>query len=58
MWQDIIVGACVLAAAVFVLRQWLPLGLKTALGGSKKTTGCGGCGGCDTSPSCNNPSEK
>jgi hypothetical protein len=37
MWQEIIVGICVLAAAYFVLRQWLPMG-------KKKTSGCGGCG--------------
>ncbi|MBU2952684.1 FeoB-associated Cys-rich membrane protein [Marinobacter sp. F3R08] len=41
MWQDIIVGACVLAAVVFLVRQWLP-------GMSKKTSGCGGCNGCSS----------
>lgn len=37
MWQEVIVGLCVLAASYFVLRQWLPIG-------KKKAAGCGGCG--------------
>lgn len=49
MWQEIIVGTCVLAAAYFVLRQWLPIG-------KKKTGGCGSCSsgdsGCTTAKSC------
>lgn len=44
MWQEIIVGICVLAAAYFVLRQWLPFG-------NKKSSGCGSCN--TTSNSCN-----
>jgi hypothetical protein len=51
MWQEIIVGICVLAAAIFVLRQWFPFS-------RKKSSGCGGCSGCNTSPSCTNPTEK
>ena len=43
MWQEVIVGICVLAAAYFVLRQWLPFG-------NKKSSGCGGCS--NTSSSC------
>jgi len=45
MWQEIIVGICVLAAAYFVLRQWLPIG-------KKKSSGCGGCGSANGSNSC------
>jgi len=49
MWQEIIVGVCIVAAAYVVLRQWLPIG-------KKKTSGCGGCGsgdtGCSTTKSC------
>ncbi len=39
MWQEMIVGLCVLLALAFVLRRYfLP---------AKKTAGsCGGCGGC------------
>lgn len=37
MWQEILVGICVLAASYFVLRQWLPIG-------GKKSSGCGSCG--------------
>ncbi|MES2674217.1 MAG: FeoB-associated Cys-rich membrane protein [Pseudomonadota bacterium] len=48
MWQEIIVGICVLGAAYFVLRQWLPVG-------KKSSTSCGGCG---TAKSCSNPAEK
>lgn len=46
MWQEIIVGICVLAAAVFLLRHWLGLG--------KKASACGGCSSCDktTNTSC------
>lgn len=51
MWQEIIVGMCVLAAAYFVLRQWLP-------SGKKNSSSCGGCGGCSTAKSCSNPEEK
>jgi hypothetical protein len=40
MWQEIIVALCVVAAAYFVLRQWLPIG-------KKNTASCGGCGGCE-----------
>lgn len=52
MWQEIIVGLCVLAAAYFLVRRWLfP---------TKKSAACGGCSGCDKTPesSCANPSEK
>lgn len=52
MWQEVIVGACVIAAVVFLLRRWLPYFNKNN-GGS-----CGGCGGCDTAKSCSNPNEK
>lgn len=49
MWQNIIVGICVLAAVFFVARQWLP-------GLGKKSSTCGGCNGCsDTAASCGNP---
>jgi hypothetical protein len=49
MWQEIIVGLCVLAATVFLIRQWLwP---------TRKNTSCGGCNGCDktSKSSCANP---
>ncbi|MCL1482336.1 MULTISPECIES: FeoB-associated Cys-rich membrane protein [unclassified Marinobacter] len=54
MWQNIIVGLCVLAAVVFVARQWIP-------GLGKKSSDCGGCNGCSSSSSddgCRNPAEK
>jgi len=51
MWQEIIVGAIVIGAVFFLVRQWLPFG--------KKPSGsCGGCGGCNTAKSCSNPDEK
>ncbi len=48
-WQEIIVGSCVLAAAIFLLRRWFF--------SPKKSAACGGCSGCDkTAPSsCGNP---
>lgn len=46
MWQEIIVGLCVLAALAFVLRRYLPLGNK------KAASGCAGCNGCDSKKSC------
>lgn len=42
MWQEIIVGICVLGAVVFLLRRWVIPG--------KKSAACGGCGGCDNKP--------
>lgn len=48
MWQEVIVGICVLAALVFLLRRWLF---------GKKTSGCGGCAGCDTTSSCKTPGD-
>lgn len=45
MWQEIIVGICVLAAGYFVLRQWLPFA-------NKKSSGCGGCGTGGSGSSC------
>jgi fluoride ion exporter CrcB/FEX len=55
MWQEIIVGAIVLGAVLFLVRRWLPFG--------KKSSGsCGSCGGCSTvssaAKSCSNPEEK
>ena len=52
MWQEVIVGLCVLAAAVFLVRRWLPAFT------NKNSSACGGCGGCDTAKSCSNPAEK
>jgi hypothetical protein len=51
-WQEVIVGVCVLAAAVFLLRRWIFPG--------KKAASCGGCSGCakTTDSSCTTPSEK
>ncbi|AKO53492.1 hypothetical protein ABA45_14575 [Marinobacter psychrophilus] len=59
MWQNIIVGLCVLAAVVFVARRWIP-------GLGKKSSGCGSCNGCSSSGSsgsssadgCGNSAEK
>lgn len=48
MWQEIIVGICVLAAVLFLLRQWF----------FKKNAACGGCNNCSTAPKCNNPQDK
>jgi len=52
MWQEMIVGACVIAAVIFLLRRWLPVF------GAKSSGSCGSCGGCDTAKSCSNPNEK
>jgi len=41
MWQEIIVGICVLAALVFLLRRWWPFG--------KNKSSCGSCGSCGPS---------
>jgi hypothetical protein len=49
MWQEMIVAICVIAAAFFLLRQWLP---------SKNSSNCGGCGGCNTTKSCAAPDNK
>jgi hypothetical protein len=46
MWQEIIVAICVIAAAYFLVRQWLP---------SKNSSSCGGCGGCNTTKNCATP---
>jgi hypothetical protein len=53
MWQEAIVGICVIAAALFLIRRWL-------FPGAKKSGACGGCGGCDktSDTSCTNPAEK
>lgn len=40
MWQEIIVGICVIAAIISLLVRWLP--------GTKKAPQCGGCSGCDS----------
>ena len=40
MWQEVIVGLCVLTAVVFLLRRWFFT--------PKKPTACGGCNQCDT----------
>ncbi len=49
MWQEIIVGLCVLAALAFLLRRWLF--------GRKASGSCGSCSGCST-PSCSTPGDK
>lgn len=50
-WQEVIVGVCVVAAAIFLLRRWIFPG--------KKTASCGGCSGCAkiTESSCSTPAE-
>lgn len=45
MWQEIIVGACVVAAMAFLLRRYLPVG-------NKKKVACGGCDGCSDKKAC------
>mgnify|MGYP001765270484 CR=1 FL=1 len=43
MWQELIVGICVLLALLFVLRRYL----------FRRQPGCGGCQGCgDKDKSC------
>jgi hypothetical protein len=54
MWQEIIVGLCVIAAVVFLARRWLPFFNKKTAGCD---TGCGGCASTSTS-SCSNSAEK
>lgn len=50
MWQEIIVGFCVLAALAFLLRRWLP---------NRKSAGCdSGCGGCGSASNCSTTPEK
>jgi hypothetical protein len=53
MWQEVIVGVCVIAAAFFLARRWI-------FPPTKKAAGCGGCGGCDktSTSSCSNPDDK
>lgn len=53
MWQEIIVGICVLVAFVFLVRRWWP-------SSHKKAAACGGCSGCGTTStsSCANPEDK
>lgn len=53
MWQELIVGICVVAAMVFLVRRWL-------FPSAKKSAACGGCSGCDKTvgSSCSNPAEK
>lgn len=53
LWQEMIVGICVLAAVIFLVRRWL-------FPSAKKSAACGGCGGCDktSDASCSNPTEK
>jgi hypothetical protein len=42
MWQEVIVGFCVLVAGGFVLRRYWP---KSGTGGAANSA-CGGCSGC------------
>lgn len=51
-WQEVIVGICVIAAALFLIRRWF-------FPAAKKSAACGGCGGCEKTSvsSCANPSE-
>lgn len=52
-WQEVIVGVCVIAAALFLARRWI-------FPSARKSAGCGGCGGCakTSDSSCANPAEK
>ena len=45
MWQELIVGLIVLAAALYALRRWLPGALRQRLGLSAGS-GCGDCKAC------------
>ena len=46
MWQELIVGLCVIGALDFLVRRWLPVV-------KKKPTDCGsGCGGCASTNTC------
>jgi hypothetical protein len=51
MWQEVIVGICVLGAVIFLLRRWFF---------SPKKSACGGCSGCEktSESSCSNPLER
>jgi hypothetical protein len=48
MWQEIVVGICVLTALLFVLRRYLPTGFM----GKKKNAACDGCSGCGDKKGC------
>jgi hypothetical protein len=52
MWQEIIVGLCVVGAALFLLRRWFFA--------PKKSLACGGCNGCDKpgNTNCDTPPER
>ncbi|MBK8188642.1 MAG: FeoB-associated Cys-rich membrane protein [Cellvibrio sp.] len=41
MWQELIVGACVLMAAIFLIRHWFF---------NQRKNNCGGCSSCDKKP--------
>jgi hypothetical protein len=45
MWQEIIVGLCVLAALLFVLQRYWPVS-------NKKKVACDGCTGCGDKKGC------
>jgi hypothetical protein len=38
MWQEIIVGICVVAAVLFLLKRWWPFG--------RSKSSCNSCGSC------------
>lgn len=40
MWQELIVGLCVLLAIIFLIRYWVF---------NQKKSSCGGCSSCDKS---------
>lgn len=47
MWQEIIVGICVLAATAFLFRHWF----------LKKNDSCGGCNNCSSNTKCHSPQD-
>jgi len=53
MWQEVIVGICVITAVLFLARRWI-------FPSAKKSASCGGCSGCaKTSDSnCATPTDK
>lgn len=45
MWQEILVGICVVAALLFVLKRYIPIG-------KKDSVACNGCSGCSDKKGC------
>lgn len=52
MWQELIVGACVLAAAIFWIRKLIPGFAKTKANSAASCDGCSACGTDKSSGGC------